>query len=293
MIRYAVSEADIAREIDQRNATWRDRARALTESFVNAQGYSEHSSIWSEVKPVYMALQNSKCVFCERKFETEEYGKIEFDLEHFRPKSSVIAWPPARSRVRFDFATGEAVEKGYYWLAYDLLNYAASCKVCNSKLKANYFPIAGARGVATTSPAELAIEKPFLCYPISDLDDDPQQLLTFRAIFAIPASSDLGPRRRAEVMIEFFRLNKRQHLLNERARMIMILGQALDELSRGVDLELNREIVNKSTSEAVPHTGCCRAFLALWQSDEDLARIYFRKCRQYYAGLIGAEDILI
>lgn len=292
MIRYSVAADDIWAAIDRFRPTWRARAQALTASFVAANAYSEHSAIWSEIKPVYMALQNNKCVFCERKFETEEYSRIEFDLEHFRPKASVVAWPSAGSRIRFGFPTGGASASGYYWLAYDPLNYAASCKVCNSKLKANYFPISGARGQATAKPAALASEGPLLCYPISDLDEDPKSLLSFDAIFAVPAAQSGAARQRADVMIEFFRLNKRKHLLNERARMIMILGDALEELEAGIDVADNQAVIEKTLSEEVPHTACSRAFRELWDSDRPLARSYYRKCRKYFAGVIGADDIV-
>ena len=42
-------------------------------------------SLWSETKQVYIELQHSKCAFCEKPLE----GRIEQDVEHFRPKGEV------------------------------------------------------------------------------------------------------------------------------------------------------------------------------------------------------------
>lgn len=292
MIRYSVSDADIRAAIEGVNATWLDRAAERTAAFIAAGSYDETSSIWSEIKPVYIALQNNKCIFCERKFESPEFGKIEYDLEHFRPKSSIKTWPRADDDFSYDFDTGDAADQGYFWLAYETLNYAASCKVCNSTLKSNYFPIAGDRGMATATPEDLLSEKPFLCYPVSDFDEDPQNLVTFSATIAVPAAADGHDRRRGEVIIDFFRLNRREQLHRERAQMIMILGDALRRIEAGEDVALNTQIAEKVISEEMRHAACSRAFRSLWDADRDLARRYHDRCKQYFVGLIEASDIV-
>lgn len=40
-----------------------------------------------------MELQHSKCGYCEKWLEGSDYGTIEHDMEHYRPKSSVKAYP--------------------------------------------------------------------------------------------------------------------------------------------------------------------------------------------------------
>jgi len=99
-------------------------------SYVAQGHYVETAAIWSTVKPVFMKLQLNKCVFCERQFESPLYGTIEFDLEHSRPKSNVLAWPdPQRhSALNYTVAMGDASEQGYFWLAYDPLNYVAPAR---------------------------------------------------------------------------------------------------------------------------------------------------------------------
>ena len=66
MIGYPVKRRDLEDLIAQQSATWLGRAETKTEEFRNQGFYQESSSIWSEVKVVYMRLQgNCKCAYCE------------------------------------------------------------------------------------------------------------------------------------------------------------------------------------------------------------------------------------
>ena len=90
MIRYDISPRKLCTLVKQRVPGWIERAQKRTESFRNLKKYKEKSSIWSEVKPVFMDVQGgAKCCFCERKFEGTRLGRYEFDIEHFRPKGNV------------------------------------------------------------------------------------------------------------------------------------------------------------------------------------------------------------
>ena len=103
MIRYRVSSADWSAAIDAIAPTWRTRAASRTAVYAAAGRYSEPpSTIWSEIKSVYMDLQGFKCGFCERRLEKSEFGNVEHDVEHFRPKSQVSAWPPNSAPERAD-----------------------------------------------------------------------------------------------------------------------------------------------------------------------------------------------
>ena len=93
MINYPISLAELAHLIETHRPNWLNRAEARTIRFQQIGKYDEPSSIWSEVKEVYMSLQgDSKCVFCERKLESVKHGLIEQDVEHFRPKKKVKKW---------------------------------------------------------------------------------------------------------------------------------------------------------------------------------------------------------
>lgn len=283
MIRYNVSPATIAQEIAAIDPNWKAKADKRTAKFVKNEGYAEKSSLWSTVKPVYMRAQQLKCVFCERQFENERYGKIEFDVEHFRPKSSVAAWPDAalHPSLAYNFVTGAASMSGYYWLAYDIENYAASCKACNTALKSNYFPIAGARVGAVCSVAALASEEPLLCYPLGIGDDDPETLVTFDATTAKPVAKFGHLRRRGQIIIDFFDLNGREQLHRQRAQMISMVGSALAADHAGTASQTDKKVVAGIDNPALPHASCLRAFKRLYQADPAQGHRVYDLCREY------------
>lgn len=178
MIRIPVTLAELADLITAESATWLERAAERTDEFAQAGAYNESSSIWSQVKGVYMTLQHSKCAYCERQLEDPEYGKIEHDIEHYRPKNPVKKWPTdkiaAERGIHYDFPVGDAWPEGYFLLAYHVLNYVTACKVCNTPLKSNFFPIAGDRGPQSDDPLSLQAEQPYLLYPLGDIDANPE-----------------------------------------------------------------------------------------------------------------------
>jgi hypothetical protein len=263
--------------VDAKNATWRTRAAARTTALVAAATYNENTSIWGEIKSVFMVLQHHKCVFCERPLGGEEVGSVEHDLEHFRPKNRVKAWPSAKKRraLGYAFPTGAATVDGYYWLAYDLANYAAACKSCNSALKSNYFPILGMRGTATANVAALnASEQPLLLYPVGQHGDDPAHFLTFEGIVAVPSNPHVVAWQRAKVTIDFFRLNTRAELRRGRFEVIRatFLASQLAALSPDAAIVAHaKATLSDVVSAASPHSACAKAYLGLMRTDPDAA----------------------
>lgn len=283
MIRYQTNAAELHAEIAKIDANWKTKAEKRTAKFVKAGFYSERSSLWSTVKPVYMRAQSFKCVFCERQFENERYGKIEFDVEHFRPKSTVEGWPSAtiHPALKYAFETGAAAAIGYYWLAYDVENYAASCKACNSSLKSNFFPVAGRRGAVAENARALSAEQPFLCYPLGDLDEDPEELLSFVGTIARPKATDEHRRRRGQIIIDFFDLNGRDQLHRQRAQMISMVGGALAARHAGTATDVDAKVISLIDSPALPHASCVRSFKRLFEQEPDLGQKIYEKCRIY------------
>jgi hypothetical protein len=278
MIRYTILERHLRSQVELARPGWLERAAQRTESFRDAGFYDESSGIWSEIKTEYMELQGFKCGFCERRLEKSRYGSVEHDVEHFRPKAKVKGWPTeterADRRIDFDFDLGDDADPGYFLLAYELENYVVSCKTCNTALKANYFPVAGARSVTTDRSRDLGEEAAFLIYPIGARDDDPEKLITFRGIVPIPVATRGHKRRRAEVTIRFFELDTREVLLEERAEILVELHLAMSAVghpdpltSRAASAAVDRLVDRRS-----PHANCARSFHDLWLSDNLLAR---------------------
>jgi hypothetical protein len=295
VIRYSISREELERLIEEEKRGWLARAAERTEKFRAAGSFQESKSIWSEVKPVYMRLQGqSKCVFCERKLEAVELGTAEQDVEHFRPKGNVSPWkvpPELEDELQGQLADVPDDTPGYYLLPYHILNYAASCKPCNSALKGDRFPIAGTYTFDVDDPADLRDEKPYLIYPIGDLDEAPEDLIEFYGISPRAVVARPGYRRnRALVTIAFFALDdieKRRNLIRERAMVISGLFPQLERAANHHDPAKRREsqeIVDGFTSPAAPHTNCARSLRRLYENSPAEAELLFDDAGKVIAG---------
>ena len=293
MIRYPILESQLRRQIDELRPGWLERADERTEGFRAARRYDEGSGTWSEIKEAYMRLQGFKCGFCERRLEKSQYGNIEHDVEHFRPKAKVKAWPSdsdrADRKIDFDFPLGDNADPGYYLLAYELENYLISCKTCNSRLKANFFPVAEARTVDRDRSRDLNDEKAYLIYPIGARDSDPEKLITFRGILPIPVATRGHSRLRAEVTIRFFELDTREVLLEERAETILQLHVAMSAVGHPDPLtsQAASTAVDRMVARHSPHSNCARAFHDLWLSDNVLAREFAEESLNYLEAIVA------
>lgn len=283
--------SDLKELIRQESPTWLRRSRERTGGFVTAGAFDEASSIWSEVKVVYMRLQgDSKCAYCERKLESEYYGQIEQDVEHFRPKKKVVAWtvPVALDALGIAPAVVPA-NSGYYRLAYHPFNYCASCKPCNSALKGNYFPIEGAYNFNATSARAAKRERAFLVFPVGSWDEDPEQLIDFYGASPRALRPDGFRRSRALVTIEFLGLDdsiRRKNLYRERARILGALFPQL-QIRSGIlpaDDETCRtaeRLITGYTSAKAPHTNCARSYVRLYDSDRAAAERLYHEAAEF------------
>jgi hypothetical protein len=289
MIRYTGTLAEIEAEIDTASPTWRERAAERTQLFRELGYYTESVAgedgrerklppFWSEVKPVFMRLQYRKCIYCETRLEGGSWGPIQWDLEHFRPKGRIRRWPSADSELHYRFATGDESEHGYYLLSYHPGNYAAACKTCNTLLKSDYFPIAGPRRVEGDHPAQYAEEKPFLVYPIGTDDEDPQDLIAFEGVTAVPRHKRGVKNRRARVMIDFFSLNRDQ-LMEMRAEHLAITVWPVCKLARQGD-EDGSAALSFLLSERARYANCARCFVDLCQTNISKAARHVVICKE-------------
>lgn len=288
MIRYPILRDELEQRIRQLSPAWLAKAKKRTEAFRRAGKYDENSSIWSEIKAVYMALQYNKCAYCETRLEGGTLGAIQHDLEHYRPKKRVKKWPDPNKPSPYPFPTGDEWSEGYFLLAYHPLNYVTACKSCNSPLKANYFPIAHTRGPQSDEPDALRVEQPYLPYPLSDVDTDPEALLTFDGIVVKPASLQRHEARRGQITIDFFELNGRESLRMGRAEQLQQLWFALLIASAPPSpdaAELAQHTIARLTHLASPHCNCVRSFLRLAQQDPTKARAVALAVRDYLDSL--------
>ena len=210
-------------------------------------------------------------------------GDIANDIEHFRPKSKVAVWKAPRqfvaAGVTLTAPAGPKGDPGYRNLAYHPWNYAASCKVCNSVLKKNYFPIAGTRQSTATDPRKMKNEQAFFIYPIGDLDDDPENLIRFDGMHPEPsAPQETREYLRAIVTIEVFQLNDavlRKELFRARAFLLRALYKELltksdptSTLAQKAEADRWIAIYLEPTS---PHTNCLKCLKQAFNRDRSEA----------------------
>lgn len=280
MIRYKFTEAELIEDIKADDAVkgrkqpWLDKAKKLTKELKN-KPTKKIAPQWSEIKSVYTKRQHGKCAFCERLLGAHELTSVEFDVEHFRPKNAVKAWPAtniiAELKLTADFPRSSGKGKGYRFLAYHHLNYASSCKTCNSRLKANFFPIAGKHDFTGDDPVKLQKrEQPYLVYPLGDFDDDPEEVISFQGYMAVPHPKPLTPYHhdRGRVTIAFFRLNEeRDDILELRAKQLEDLFTKLELIEAGTSKTRRKELwddIQRLKDEASHHAGCVRSLLNLY-----------------------------
>jgi hypothetical protein len=288
MIRYPVTRSELNALIAQEDPAWLQGARTRTQRFRRLGRYRENSGTWSRIKTVYIELQHWKCGYCERRLAAPRHGRIEHDVEHYRPKSTVKTWPPASAAktatMQFRFPTGSASPIGYYLLAYHPLNYCTACKPCNSVLKSDYFPVSGRRRLRGSNPAAMKSEQPLLLYPLGDIDDAPERLMRFVGLVPQPtARNGSANHHRAEVTIKFFDLDSREDLLLARAERIVTLWQAMIIAKRGTnaqktDARNTIALMMKRTSE---HVNCVKSFYRLAQQNPQRAKELYAPIRRF------------
>ena len=279
MIRYFITEGELKARVKALKPGWLDKAREMTEKFRSEGKYPKNTdNIWTDIKDVFLDLQYNKCAYCERRLGGKSYNRSEYDVEHYRPKNAVKAWPNEAvklaesergSNIRnYDFALGEATDTGYYLLALNVRNYAVACKGCNSVLKSNYFPVAKNRVLDSDDYDLLKTEEPYLLCPVGDVDDDnPEDIITFIGYVPVTKESSGARYRRGRVTIDFFDLALWEELILERASIIVTIWLArsilLNPAASSVEKAMAQLKIDEHTSPQSPHTNCAKAFVRL------------------------------
>lgn len=281
MIRYPITEDELIALINGEKPNWMSRAQERTQRYIAAGGYTDDSDFWGEIKHVYISLQHEKCAYCETKLQGAVLASKVHEVEHYRPKSEVKPWPNHKVPHWKDFkpawSTGAGSKVGYYKLAYHYLNYAIACTRCNSTLKSSYFPIRGKRDIQNDNPANMHNESALLLYPISLIDpDDPQDLITFKGVLAVPRYNEGPANERAVTTIKFFQLNH-EDLTSRRAEEIRTLWFALQLAEHNPqDKQLYDDTIALMCSPQSPFSSCVTAFLTLSQTDYATAQTMAR-----------------
>lgn len=276
MIHLPLDRDELVQAIEKDYPTWTNRARGETETNRSAGKYVSKSTLWSDIKPIFVAHQQRKCAYCERKLGS---AGIEWDLEHFRPKKRVDEWSLAPGDST---QTGSADERGYFLLAFEPRNYLAACKPCNTIHKRNFFPIAGSRMAIAPDVASTRTERPYLLNPLDPEDTPPERLIGFFGITPRPRPGPTKDRRRAAVTIKVLGL-ARPDLDLARAETVMHMWNALrlQENSDAAVREEGREALEVMTASGSPFAACARSFQDLYAEDRPKAREIGQAARKF------------
>lgn len=280
-----IDATNLLTEIARESATWLTRAQETVRVNRGEGRYKQKTPNWSDIKEAYVRVQHSKCAYCEKELSEEDLGAI--DMEHYRPKSSVRAWPTQAIKeereIDYDLPNRSSEDEGYYLLTHNVWNYVASCKTCNS-LKSDFFPVKGNLNIKLEDPAE-SQDQPYILYPLGDLDEDPEDFFKFTGISPVIVATSEEKKKRAQVTIDFFDLARRPVLEMARAKVIQDLG-LFQSLLNGDNSEevkqMAEQTIERYTSASAPHSSCAKSFRALQKSDPQAADEIFRLAHEMY-----------
>ena len=286
MIRIPLDQNELQRLLDSKVPNW---------------GTLTSEKRWNRLKPLFIDAQHNKCAYCEAEIggrlgPAGDRDTQTQDVEHFRPKNEIKSWSaPSGWDMKFDIETGPS--DGYPWLAYDELNYVASCIPCNRSNKKNFFPIAKIYSDYASQPGveELRKEKPFLIFPAATVTDtNPEELISFLGSNPVPHPS-LTPDNmdywRAMVTISVLNL-ERADLDVPRKKLIFQMTRSYVTALR-VSSDLAIEVLATCTRPEEPFSSCARSFRSLVLKSPEIAKNLAIACaRELPASLQPGDEEL-
>lgn len=215
-LRKEVKNAELTAQI-----AGEDVAVARKKAIADSLQKSSRQKIWKDLAPKLGKLSNFKCWYSESKNSGSDK-----DVDHFRPKGSVAEDPD---------------HEGYWWLAFDWLNYRYSCTWCNQRRvdienctdggKWDHFPLGTGSFRAKKEGDDHNDEDIELLDPIDPHD---WKLLTFRSDGNPTPAKAKGTREhdRAKASIWFYHLDRYDFVKDRRdlARRVKRIIQYMETL---------------------------------------------------------------
>jgi uncharacterized protein (TIGR02646 family) len=224
-----------------------------------------NSGHWGALKPWLLALSSGKCWFAEVRDLYSHY-----DVEHFRPKKEARA-------------LDANVRDGYWWLAFDYMNFRA-CGTVGNRKKGGWFPLKdGSLCSSFAAPCEESETR----YLLDPIDDDDVALLAFDEegkVIAMPGIS-AWDEARVDETVKRLKLNEYEPLAEERRKIWqkveLLIGDYLKAKARCVagnnpaakaKLGEIRARVREMTAPTAELSAVARWCL-LWRNDAQLSRL--------------------
>lgn len=224
---------------------WPRRAQEAYEAIKNLppdqrnKEIDKRSKIWSDLKDYLAKLSENKCWYCESREIRSNKA-----VDHYRPKNEIFECPS---------------HSGYWWLAFNYLNFRYSCQLCNeirvdkttksSYGKGTHFPLLDESkrvySEGTTfqeDPALLDPTEPSDCGLLS-FDDSGEAAPTYKA--------EHHPRdfSRAMISIRYYNLNQpdiKEKRQKEVCRKIQRLVEQADIHLKAIEDNADARIAYKS-----------------------------------------------
>lgn len=171
-----------------------------------------NSTHWGALKEWLLALSAGKCWFSEVR---ELYSH--YDVEHFRPKKEAKA-------------LDAAVRDGYWWLAFNYMNFRVCGNVGNRK-KGGWFPLKDGSLCSTYAVPCEESETPYLLDPI---DDDDVALIAFDEegkVIPMPGSS-AWEQERVNETVKRLKLNEHVPLAEARRRVWQQVDRLIEDFTK-------------------------------------------------------------
>lgn len=188
------------------DAAWLTKSDELTKRLVELhengdiegrnQLIKDNAAHWGELKEWLFGLSHQKCWFSETR---NVYNHN--DIEHFRPKLEAKNLDGSQ-------------RDGYWWLAFNYMNYRACGNVGNRK-KGGWFPLCDGSAVSTY---DHQCEETEVHYLLDPIDADDVALLAFDEkgdAIPVPGISD-WEKRRVDVTVKRLKLNEHEPLTQRR-----------------------------------------------------------------------------
>lgn len=272
---------------------WLKRATQRNQQARRTGAYAG-GDIWSEVKDILLRFQHGKCAYCETQVASGAGVLRVYDIEHYRPKNRVRAWPDEKAVARGvpgPRASGAA--DGYPGIAHALDNFLVSCQICNQEFKQDYFPIAGVAQVDLDPDhdpghAREALDRHELPLLVNPLDHAPVEHLRFRGLVPMPMFG-AAQSERVQVTIDLLALAwpGRESLFRERANELYKAFIEFVGAANGGAVDLLQRMQEASQ----PHAACVRSLLELCATDFAEAKRVFEWVRAYLLSAEGARWI--
>ena len=171
----------------------------------------DNGAHWGALKEWLLALSNGTCWFSEVR---ELYSH--YDVEHFRPKKEAKALDGSE-------------RDGYWWLAFDYMNFRACGNVGNRK-KGGWFPL---KQGSLCSTHAVQCEESEARYLLDPIDDDDVSLIAFDEegkVVPVPGASNWEQERVNET-VKRLKLNEHVPLAEARRKIWQKLDGLIEDFN--------------------------------------------------------------